>query len=81
MQMKPSSTEQVAEQPSAASVFPSSHSSEPSTMPLPHVSASTEQLESQPSPLTVLLSSQVSEPVTMPSPQIAVQALGVPVQE
>src|SRR5512139_2655543 len=62
---------QLERQPSPLEVLPSSHSSVPSSLPLPHTVGSTAQLALQPSPLSLLPSSQVSPLSSTPSPQPA----------
>ena len=60
-----------AVQPSPATVPPSSHSSLPSSVPLPHEAISITQVALQPSPAVVLPSSHCSAPSTSSLPHTA----------
>src|SRR4051794_22899579 len=86
MQAKPGSGLHAAEQPSPSAALPSSHTSLPSTMPLPHLGVqapiagqvgSQRQSAVQPSIGTVLPSSQHSVPSFLPSPHIVFRQ-GIP---
>src|SRR5215471_836702 len=84
--VNPGSIVQVGEQPSPATVLPSSHAS-PTTMPSPHFDThdapaqlgSLRQSSEQPSNGRALPSSQLSVPSITPSPHfVGVQTLGAP---